>query len=301
MVKIIKQGILNQQEIIPYCPLAVSAGLCDFPVHKLGGKALSLATMLKMGLNVPPAMVFTTDLCDYYNQHNNTLPDDFDGHIDDVIKHLEIQTGLKFGCDKKPLLVSVRSGAEISMPGIMETLLNVGLNTRNAHLYPKQYKNLIIQYAEIIHDIHLFVTNDMSLDDLLTEYAQEIGEAFEQNPKKQLKQAIEAVLKSANSQRTHRYRAIHNIQTPLPTAIIIQQMVFGDNNTAHNTVSGAGVVVSRNPNNGIAGMIGEFIANASGSDLVSGRITPMDIKIYQQKLGDNYLLLEQATTLLEPV
>ena len=298
---IIKLGVVNTYNTnnVPYCPLAVTLDLCDFSVHKLGGKALSLATMHKLGLNVPCAVLFTTDLCDYYTQHNQTFPDDFDAYLIRAIDMLEQATGLKLGSTQNPLLVSVRSGAEISMPGIMETILNIGLTQQNAYLYPKHYKNFIIQYAAIVDDIHLFVAPDISVDDLLSEYALEVGRTFEQNPLVQLKQAIEAVLKSANSARTHRYRSIHNIHTPLPTAIIIQQMVFGDNNTDIQTISGAGVVVSRNPNNGMVGMVGEFIENASGSDLVSGKVTPIDIKIYQKKLGKNYTLLEETSHILE--
>lgn len=285
---------------MPYCPLALTPELSDFPAVKLGNKALSLVTMLKIGLNVPPAMIFTTDLCDYYTHNNHQLPDDFDTHIHNAISELEMQTGLKFGCSQNPLLVSVRSGAEISMPGIMETILNIGLTNTNANAYQAQYKSLIIQFADITQDVHLFVNSDITIDALLAEYAQEIGKPFEQNPFKQLKHAIEAVLKSSHSHRTQRYRLIHNIQTPLPTAIIIQQMVFGDTQSDDaNILNGAGVVVSRNPNNGMVGMLGEFVANASGSDLVSGKVTPIDIKIYEKKLGENYAILEKASQILE--
>ena len=296
---VIKLNIINNKEDIPYYSLLVSPELQHFSQSKLGGKASSLVKMLTIGLNVPEAVVFTTDLCDYYNQNANQLPTDFDNYLLDAVKKIEENTRLKFGCDKNPLLVSVRSGAEISMPGIMETILNIGLTKQNAHLYPKQYKSLIIQYAEIIDDIHLFVPPDISVDELLEEYCQEVGKPFELNPFEQLKYAIIAVLKSANSQRSLRYRLIHNIQEPLPTAIIIQRMVFGDNQKTDKTISGAGVIISRNPNNGLSGMVGEFIENASGSDLVSGKSTPLDIVVYQKRFGDNYVLLQQASALLE--
>ncbi|MFT6072569.1 MAG: pyruvate,orthophosphate dikinase [Alphaproteobacteria bacterium] len=304
MQTITKQTIIKRA-MHPYTPLPINAALSDMPLELLGGKGKSLATLIKLGLNVPEAIIFTTDLCTYYHSNHNTLPHNFDDFLRDGLSQLEQQTGQKFGDlhnAHNPLCVSVRSGAPISMPGIMDTVLNIGLGLQHKTHYEKQYKNLIIQYAEIVYDIHLFSTEEDDVDIILEEYLEEVGHAFEQDPFLQLKNAIIAVLNSANSGRVKRYQAIHNLQHPLPTAIIIQQMVMGDYqeyNEDNHACNGTGVAISRNPNNGQTGMIGEFVPHASGSDLVSGKITPLSLAYYQTQLGEHFTALQQATKNLE--
>lgn len=290
---------MNKQVILPYQPYIIDDSLCNMPVDKIGHKALSLARMYKMGLNVPNAILFPTDLCVYFNKHQHRLPQEFDTYLSMAIEKLETQTGCVLGSPDNPLIISVRSGAAISMPGIMETILNIGLSDQHKDQFELQYKKLIIQYAESVHGIDLFPPDNTSINDLLKLYHEETEEVFPQDPIVQLRQAIIAVLKSATSQRAYRYSAIHNITELAPTAIIIQQMVMGDQMTTNDMCTGTGVIVSRNPNTGVHGMMGEFIPNASGSDLVSGKVTPHNIDQYQFQLGNNYTLLQQSAEMLE--
>jgi len=278
-------------------PIFINHETLTLPRSLSGGKAQSLSILQENGLLTPPAMLFTTELCYYYQIHN-ALPYNFDETLNDTIQALENKTGLIFGDLHNPLCVSVRSGAEISMPGIMDTVLNIGLTQQHQEKYVKQYKNLIIHYAETVHLIHLFSTEDDSLADILQEFQEETGDAFPNDPFIQLKNAVIAVLNSANSERVQRYQAIHNFKNTLPTAIIIQQMVHSDLDHNHAT-DNTGIAISRNPNTGKKGMIGEFIPNASGFNLVSGKETPLCLSTHQSKLGAHYEALKKATHALE--
>lgn len=293
-----RQAVKNTHLELIYYPISLEEGTDRLSIEKIGNKALSLVNMHDMGLRVPPASIFTTDLCVYYNAHQQSLPDDFENSLKAAITSLEQQTGCVFGAHENPLIVSVRSGAAISMPGIMETILNIGLIPQHTKKYETQYRKLIHQYAEAVHGIYLMDTEDLTIDALLDLYHDEIGVDFPQDPFMQLKNAVIAVLNSATSQRAYRYCTIHNILEPAPTAVIIQQMVMSDVKN-YSGLTGTGIIVSRDPNTAQAGMIGEFIQNASGSDLVSGRVTPQKIQNFQTAFGNNYSLLEDAAQKLE--
>ena len=272
----------------------------------LGGKGLNLAEMTSIGLPVPPGFTITTEVCDAYYKSGRKLPA---GLMDEVRKNiaaLEKDLGKKFGDDKNPLLVSVRSGAAVSMPGMMNTILNLGLTdvstaglanaTSNPRFAYDAYRRLINMFGDVVMDVghehfeHAFdqikhkynVKDDTAvpaegLVELCTAYKavykKHTGADFPQDPFKQLEAAIEAVFKSWMQHRAVRYREVENIKGLLGTAVNVQSMVYGN----MGDDSGTGVAFTRNPSTGENKFYGEFLINAQGEDVVAGIRTPQPV------------------------
>lgn len=292
----------------------------------LGGKGAGLAEMKRIGLNVPPGFTITTATCRQYMKEGK-LPD---GLMDEVIRNLrkiEQQSGKRFGDRKNPLLVSVRSGAPISMPGMMDTILNVGLNeetvngladaTGNRRFALDSYRRLIQMFGNVVLGIDKGEF-DGALEDLKTRYGLKhdvdlseehleelIGRYFEiyskhnltfpQDPMEQLKIAIEAVFRSWNSERAIAYREINKIPDDMGTAVNIVTMVFG--NMGSN--SATGVAFTRDPNTGEKKLFAEYLINAQGEDVVSGIRTPRKIEDMARELPDAFSDLVRCSEILE--
>lgn len=266
----------------------------------LGGKGAGLAEISNLGFAVPPGFTISTEICEYYYKHNSTLPPSFDDEINQAIKILEQNSGKILGCSENPLLLSVRSGARTSMPGMMDTILNIGINndiaktlyvrSGNSNFAYDSYRRLIEMYGTTVLNIprHLFDDSfelniiqgedqrELSLK-VIEDYKKIIekytGFKFPEDPYTQLKTAIEAVLKSWMSERAIAYRIINGISDDSGTAVNIQSMVFGN----MGETSATGVVFTRNPSDGAKEIFGEFLVNAQGEDIVSGLRTPLPI------------------------
>lgn len=282
----------------------------------LGGKGANLAEMTKLGIPVPQGFTITTDVCDLYFK-NNGYPQGYDGDLDKYIKNLEEETGKKFGDLSDPLLVSVRSGAAISMPGMMDTVLNLGLNdetikglvqkTGNERFCYDAYRRFIQMFGDVVLGIdhHHFeekleaikkekgVIKDIELDaedlkKLVSEYKEIVkehtGEPFPDDPKKQLDMSIEAVFSSWNNQRARTYRRLNKITGLKGTAVNVQSMVFG--NMGDN--SGTGVAFTRDPSTGTNEFYGEYLMNAQGEDVVAGIRTPNKIDNLKNEMPQIY-------------
>ena len=287
----------------------------------LGGKGANLAEMTSIGLPVPPGFTITTEVCDRYYQNKRKLPS---GLMDEVKKNvtiLEKELGKKFGDTRKPLLVSVRSGAEVSMPGMMSTILNLGLNdesvvglanaTGNERFAYDAYRRLINMYGDVVCGVdHAYF--ELGFDRIKKKYRANLdtdvpqegmvelcelykkvfrkhfGKPFPQDPIKQLELAIEAVFRSWMQNRAVKYRKVENITGLLGTAVNVQSMVFGN----MGDDSGTGVAFTRNPATGQNKFYGEFLINAQGEDVVAGIRTPQPVenmtkwnkKVYEQLL-----------------
>jgi pyruvate,orthophosphate dikinase len=272
----------------------------------LGGKGANLAEMTGIGLPVPPGFTITTEVCDLYYKHKGKLPAGLMDQVGQYVRTLEKELGKKFGDDKNPLLVSVRSGAAQSMPGMMNTILNLGLTdqsvvalanaTTNERFAYDAYRRLINMYGDVVMDIdhehfeEAFgkVKNkyQAKLDtDVPTEglvelcsayqdvYRHFTGKPFPQDPYTQLELAIEAVFKSWMQPRAVRYREVENIRGLLGTAVNVQSMVYGN----MGSDSGTGVAFTRNPSTGENRFYGEFLINAQGEDVVAGIRTPQPV------------------------
>jgi len=294
----------------------------------LGGKGANLAEMSGIGLPVPPGFTITTEACNYVTGHNMMWPDGLDDQVDEGIDFLESTMGTRFGDPDNPLLVSVRSGAAISMPGMMDTILNLGLNdevveglarkTGNKRFAYDCYRRLIDMYGDVAMGIHhqyfeneleaikkdRGVDQDIELDsgDLeeLVEryksvYEDHKGEPFPQDPEEQLRLAINAVFKSWDTPRAVKYRKINQITGLLGTGVNVQTMVFG-NMGEH---SATGVCFTRNPADGTKELYGEFLLNAQGEDVVAGIRTPLDIKEMKEVMPETYKELSGYTAKLE--
>ncbi|MBP5204476.1 pyruvate, phosphate dikinase [bacterium] len=295
----------------------------------LGGKGASLVQMTKLGVPVPPGFVISIDACDYFYKNDRKYPEGLMDTIDENIKELEEITGKKFGSKVNPLLVSVRSGAAVSMPGMMDTVLNLGLNEDSIEGLIKQsgnerfawdsYRRFIQMYGNVVmgmehsHFENILdevkgkkgVQNDVDLDvDDLKEvvkkykalYKKEIGEEFPDDPKKQLKNGIDAVFKSWNNPRAIAYRRINKIAPEvIGTAVNVQSMVFG--NLGDN--SGTGVAFTRNPSTGEKKYYGEYLMKAQGEDVVAGIRTPNHLEDMAEQLPDVYKELTAVFDLLE--
>jgi pyruvate, orthophosphate dikinase len=272
----------------------------------LGGKGANLADMTSIGLPVPPGFTITTDACAAYNARGRRLPT---GLMNEVMMHMELlqkQRGKRFGDDKDPLLVSVRSGAAVSMPGMMDTILNLGLNdksvvglanaTGNERFAYDAYRRLINMFGDVVmgvnheHFEHEFeqvkhkygVALDTQVpveglkelcDRYKDVYRKRVREEFPQNPSKQLELAIEAVFKSWMADKAVSYRRIENVTGLNGTAVNVQSMVFGN----MGDDCGTGVAFTRNPSTGENKFYGEFLINAQGEDVVAGIRTPSDV------------------------
>ncbi len=278
----------------------------------LGGKGLNLAEMTSIGLPVPPGFTITTEVCGDYYKQGKKLPAGLDVQINDAVKTLESELGKKFGDNDNPLLVSVRSGAAVSMPGMMNTILNLGLNdvsteglakaTKNERFAYDAYRRLINMYGDVVMGLphHSFeeafdkikkkfnVTEDTDVpaeglrelcDAYKAVYKKHAGEDFPQDPNKQLTLAIEAVFGSWNADRAISYRRIEAakgntiIANLIGTAVNVQAMVYGN----MGDDSGTGVGFTRDPNTGTNKFYGEFLINAQGEDVVAGIRTPQPV------------------------
>ncbi len=272
----------------------------------LGGKGANLADMVSIGLPVPPGFTITTDTCANYYRNGQRLPHGLMNEVHKNISYLEGETVKKFGDNHNPLLVSVRSGAAVSMPGMMDTILNLGLtdlsvvglanSTKNARFAYDAYRRLINMFGDVVMgvDHHYFeesfnkikakykVTLDTDVpeqgmielcDAYKSVYQKYVGEVFPQNPFKQLELAIEAVFKSWNGDRAISYRRIQGIQGLNGTAVNIQTMAYGN----MGEDSGTGVAFTRNPATGENSFYGEYLINAQGEDVVAGIRTPLQV------------------------
>lgn len=249
----------------------------------IGGKAWSIARMRGLGLLVPPAFVITTDACRAF-LGNGELPADLLDEVAAGIRWLESQTSRGFGATHKPLLVSVRSGSAISMPGMMDTILNLGMSDAAEVALAAEFglrdfsRNTHLRFLELYSSIVLKSPLDRSAEDTSPAALREhIGAAAGQpvpiDPREQLHQSIRAVFESWNSRRARRYREHNNIPHDLGTAVTVQAMVFGNLDER----SGTGVLFSRNPLTGERLPYGEYLPRAQGEDVVSGRFTPLPL------------------------
>ncbi len=273
----------------------------------IGGKGANLADMTSIGLPVPAGFTITTEVCDQYNKAKQKLPAGLLEEVAENIKTLEKEFGKKFGDSKDPLLVSVRSGAAISMPGMMNTILNLGLNdesvaglaeaTGNERFAYDAYRRLINMYGDVVMEVdheyfeHAFdkikknynakLDTDVPTEGLIklveeykAVYKKHTGQPFPQDPIVQLSLAIEAVFKSWNSDKAISYRRIEGITGLKGTAVNVQSMVFGN----MGDDSGTGVAFTRNPSTGENKFYGEFLVNAQGEDVVAGIRTPQPVE-----------------------
>src|SRR6187200_2409455 len=272
----------------------------------LGGKGAGLAEMANLGLPVPPGFTITTDLCTYYYTHDKQYPKDLKAQVKAALDHVGKLAGKKFGDAENPLLVSVRSGARASMPGMMDTVLNLGLNDETVEALAKKsgdrrfaydsYRRFITMYSDVVlgvgheHFEELLdhhkerqgysLDTDLSADDwaeLVVRYKKrvkdELRHDFPQDPHEQLWGAIGAVFGSWMNQRAITYRRLHNIPENWGTAVNVQAMVFGN----MGDTSATGVAFTRNPSTGEKKLYGEFLINAQGEDVVAGIRTPQEI------------------------
>lgn len=272
----------------------------------LGGKGANLAEMSKLGINVPPGFTITTEACNYFSK-NKKLPDGLKEEIINYVSNLESLSQKSFGNSESPLLLSVRSGGMISMPGMMDSILNIGLNDDNVQNLAKafnderfaldSYRRLIQMYSNVVLGVEMdrfeaviankkrmdHVTSDADfnveqLEWIINAYKNTVerftNSPFPQDPHEQLLGAIEAVFSSWQNKRAITYRKINNIPDSLGTGATIQTMVFGN----LNDKSGTGVAFTRNPSNGSKELYGEYLINAQGEDVVAGIRTPHPIK-----------------------
>ena len=272
----------------------------------LGGKGAGLAEMANLGLPVPPGFTITTEVCTHYYANGNAYPKDLERQVEAGLAHIARITGKNFGDRVNPLLVSVRSGARASMPGMMDTVLNLGLNDATVEALAKKsgdkrfaydsYRRFITMYSDVVLGLghHHFeellddhkdrngymLDTDLEADDwveLCGRYKERLeeehGEPFPQDPHKQLWGAISAVFGSWMNQRAITYRRLHNIPESWGTAVNVQAMVFGN----MGETSATGVAFTRNPSTGEKKLYGEFLINAQGEDVVAGIRTPQEI------------------------
>jgi pyruvate,orthophosphate dikinase len=272
----------------------------------LGGKGAGLAEMANLGLPVPPGFTITTEVCTYYYANKKQYPKELKGQVDKALAQVGKITGKIFGDKVNPLLVSVRSGARASMPGMMDTVLNLGLNDETVEALAKKsgdrrfaydsYRRFITMYSDVVlgvgheHfeellDIHkerqgYSLDTDLTADDWATlvelykkRVHEELGKPFPQNPEQQLWGAIGAVFGSWMNQRAITYRRLHNLPASWGTAVNVQAMVFGN----MGDTSATGVAFTRNPSTGEKKLYGEFLINAQGEDVVAGIRTPQEI------------------------
>jgi len=287
----------------------------------LGGKGANLAEMSNLGLSVPPGFTITTEACTYYYAHAKQLPRDLKPQVEAALQKVGRITGRKFGDKKNPLLVSVRSGARASMPGMMDTVLNLGLNdvtvealaaSADARFAYDSYRRFIQMYSNVVLGIdhHHFeevlesyknergysLDTELDAEDwkkIVASYEElveaEQGKPFPQDPNAQLWGAISAVFGSWMNQRAITYRRLHNIPASWGTAVNVQAMVFGN----MGEDSATGVAFTRNPSTGEKALYGEFLVNAQGEDVVAGIRTPQDLtEAARKKAGSDKPSLE---------
>ena len=279
----------------------------------LGGKGANLAEMTNIGLPVPSGFTVTTEACTKYYEDNENLSDDVVGEILENLKKLEEKTGKKFGDKENPLLVSVRSGARASMPGMMDTVLNLGLNdevaesfstvTNNPRFVYDSYRRFIQMFADVVkgypkssferkfdkikEEKGVKYDTELTSEDLKdvvsiykNEYKNISGSDFPSDPKEQLIEAVKAVFRSWNNERAKTYRRLNDIPSSWGTAVNVQEMVYGNSGEE----SGTGVAFTRNPATGEKKLFGEYLINAQGEDVVAGIRTPESIETLKEKM-----------------
>ncbi|MGH3019324.1 MAG: pyruvate, phosphate dikinase [Gaiellaceae bacterium] len=294
----------------------------------LGGKGAGLAEMTAIGLPVPAGFTVTTAACREYLRGNGGLPQGLAEEIDEAVRRLEATTGKRFGDPSDPLLVSVRSGAAVSMPGMMDTILNLGLNddaveglaraTGNERFAYDAYRRLVQMYGDVVDGVDAGrfedelgalkgrrgVSEDVELgaDDLRELvgrfreiYRDATGRDFPEDAREQLERAVQAVFESWNTQRAQVYRRANGIPDDLGTAVNVVQMVFGNKGDD----SGTGVAFTRDPSTGEQGIWGEFLVNAQGEDVVAGIRTPQPIAEMEARFGPTFERLVETMARLE--
>lgn len=286
----------------------------------LGGKGANLAEMTNLGINVPPGFTITTKVCTLFYENDRTYPEGLEGQVDEAVAKTEELMGSNFGDTENPLLLSVRSGARVSMPGMMDTVLNLGLNdetvqgvikrTGNERFAYDSYRRFVQMYGNVVKELDgadfediiekkkedLGVTYDTeipaeSLKELVAEFKahieKETGEDFPEDPKDQLWGAINAVFGSWNNPRAISYRNLNDIPHHWGTAVNVQTMVYGN----MGDDCGTGVAFTRNPSTGENKYYGEYLKNAQGEDVVSGVRTPKPIAELENDMPDMYVEL----------
>ncbi|ESQ80443.1 pyruvate, phosphate dikinase [Asticcacaulis sp. YBE204] len=306
---------------------AFKAGAADGDAtmkNLLGGKGANLAEMSSLGLPVPAGFTITTEACVHYYKNDKSLPDDLVEQVATALKNLETSTGKGFGSVENPLLVSVRSGARASMPGMMDTVLNLGLNdatveglaslTGDRRFALDCYRRFITMYSNVVLDLshHNFedvlddhkdrlgvsIDTDITAKDwerIIVDYKalvkRELGHDFPQDPQDQLWGAVKAVFGSWMNDRAKFYRKMHDIPEDWGTAVNIQSMVFGN----MGDTSATGVAFTRNPSTGDASLYGEFLLNAQGEDVVAGIRTPQTLTVKaREEMGERNPSMEEA-------
>ena len=294
----------------------------------LGGKGANLAEMTGMGLPVPQGFTISTEACTQYYEDGRQINPEIQAEIMDYISKMENICGKKFGDKENPLLVSVRSGARASMPGMMDTILNLGLNEEVVEVIAKKsgnprwaydcYRRFIQMFSDVVMEVgkkyfeqlidqmkkKKGVTQDVDLtaEDLKelanqfkAEYKKQLGKDFPTDPKEQLFEAIKAVFRSWDNPRANVYRMDHDIPYSWGTAVNVQMMAFGN----MGETSGTGVAFTRNPATGEKGLMGEFLTNAQGEDVVAGIRTPMPISQMKDVFPEAYNEFQKVCKILE--
>ena len=294
----------------------------------LGGKGANLAEMTNLGIPVPGGFTVSTEACNKYYEDGKLISNEIIEQIYECLGKLEEETGKKFGDNQNPLLVSVRSGARVSMPGMMDTILNLGLNdiavealaslTNNPRFAYDSYRRFIQMFSDVVMGIEkrLFENKidelkeekgiefdtDLTADDLKDLvvsfkeiYKKEKGEEFPSDPRVQLIESVTAVFRSWDNPRAIVYRRLNDIPGEWGTAVNVQQMVFGNK----GDTSGTGVVFSRNPATGEKAIYGEYLMNAQGEDVVAGIRTPLPISKLQEQAPKIYEQFEAIVDKLE--
>lgn len=294
----------------------------------LGGKGANLAEMTNIGLPVPRGFTVTTEACTSYYDHDRKLTDEILSQIDEKIHELEKITGKTLGDKKNPLLVSVRSGARASMPGMMDTILNLGMNdevaegfsevTNNKRFVYDSYRRFIQMFADVVmgfpkssferkfDDIKeekgVKLDTELTAEDLeevvqiyKSEYKKHAGVEFPQDPKEQLMAAVEAVFRSWMNDRAITYRRLNDIPSSWGTAVNVQEMVYGN----RGETSGTGVAFTRNPATGENHLFGEYLMNAQGEDVVAGIRTPQSINTLKEVMPECYEEFSKICKILE--
>jgi pyruvate, orthophosphate dikinase len=290
----------------------------------LGGKGANLAEMSKMGLPVPPGFTISTEFCDFYYKNNKEFPASVRNEVAKAISEIEQKIGAKFGDEENPLLFSVRSGARASMPGMMDTVLNLGLNDKTVLALAKKsgnkrfaydsYRRFVQMYSDVVlevdhynfevildekkHEFGAKTDTDLTADQLeeitnlfKDKVKEELGREFPQDVNEQLWGAASAVFASWMNDRANTYRQLNNIPAEWGTAVNIQSMVFGN----MGDTSATGVAFTRNPSTGVKELYGEYLINAQGEDVVAGIRTPQSITISgKDQLGSTLPSMEES-------
>jgi pyruvate,orthophosphate dikinase len=327
------QAALKAQQPSPAGKWVYSFGkaLCEGDATQknlLGGKGANLAEMSKIGLPVPPGFVLSTEVCTYFYKNKQSYPEGIETSVDMGLKQIENEIGVVFGDLKKPLLLSVRSGARVSMPGMMDTILNLGLNdttvkglaasSGNERFAYDCYRRLIQMYSDVVlgvdHDHFedildtykrrnaLKQDTDVKAEDwkdIVEQFKElvkkETGKPFPQDPREQLWGAIGAVFKSWMTPRAVTYRKINSIPEEWGTAVVVQAVVFGN----MGDDCGTGVAFTRNPSTGENKFYGEYLLNAQGEDVVAGIRTPLELEDMKRSMPEVYKQLDDIRLQLE--